>query len=60
MQEHEGDVFVLDAHPADPRILLSAGHDGNIVLWDIIQGLKIKNFFNTVSSLLSAQVSVTR
>ncbi|XP_013776730.1 bromodomain and WD repeat-containing protein 3-like [Limulus polyphemus] len=45
---HEDEVFVLETHPTDTRILLSAGHDGRIVLWDIISGVVIKSFFNTI------------
>ncbi|XP_076372727.1 bromodomain and WD repeat-containing protein 3-like isoform X2 [Tachypleus tridentatus] len=45
---HEDEVFVLETHPTDTRILLSAGHDGRIVLWDIISGVMIKSFFNTI------------
>uniref|UniRef100_A0A672QE63 Bromodomain and WD repeat domain containing 3 n=1 Tax=Sinocyclocheilus grahami TaxID=75366 RepID=A0A672QE63_SINGR len=45
---HDDEVFVLEAHPFDPRILLSAGHDGNIYIWDLSKGLKIRNFFNMI------------
>ncbi len=36
--EHDDECFVLCGHPIDPRLVLSAGHDGRVVLWDIIQG----------------------
>ena len=42
-------MFVLEAHPFDWRIMLSAGHDGNIYIWDLSKGTKIRNFFNMVS-----------
>ncbi|XP_025097468.1 PH-interacting protein-like isoform X2 [Pomacea canaliculata] len=48
LQAHQDEVFVLDAHPKDRRILVSAGHDGNIVVWDIVAGIKIKTFFNNI------------
>ncbi|XP_051877105.1 bromodomain and WD repeat-containing protein 3 isoform X3 [Pristis pectinata] len=32
---HDDEVFVLEAHPFDSRIMLSAGHDGNIFIWDL-------------------------
>ena len=48
-QAHEDEVFVLEASPIDKRIMLSAGHDGNTFIWDIVQGVKIKSFFNMVS-----------
>uniref|UniRef100_A0AAR2LX44 Bromo domain-containing protein n=1 Tax=Pygocentrus nattereri TaxID=42514 RepID=A0AAR2LX44_PYGNA len=45
---HDDEVFVLEAHPFDWRIMLSAGHDGNIYIWDISKGTKIRNFFNMI------------
>uniref|UniRef100_A0A8C8E3C7 Bromodomain and WD repeat domain containing 3 n=1 Tax=Oryzias sinensis TaxID=183150 RepID=A0A8C8E3C7_9TELE len=45
---HDDEVFVLEAHPFDPRIMLSAGHDGNIYIWDLTRGVKIRNFFNMI------------
>ena len=47
-QGHDDEVFVLEAHPFDQRIMLSAGHDGNIFIWDLSKGAKIRNFFNMV------------
>lgn len=46
---HDDEVFVLEAHPYDSRIILSAGHDGNIYIWDLTKGAKIRNFFNMVT-----------
>uniref|UniRef100_A0A3Q3EFY0 Bromodomain and WD repeat domain containing 3 n=1 Tax=Labrus bergylta TaxID=56723 RepID=A0A3Q3EFY0_9LABR len=45
---HDDEVFVMEAHPIDSRILLSAGHDGNIYIWDLSKGVKIRNFFNMI------------
>uniref|UniRef100_A0A8C4V8Z2 Bromodomain and WD repeat-containing protein 1 n=1 Tax=Falco tinnunculus TaxID=100819 RepID=A0A8C4V8Z2_FALTI len=45
---HDDEVFVLEAHPFDQRIVLSAGHDGNIFVWDIDKGTKIRNYFNMI------------
>uniref|UniRef100_A0A8C5G6A2 Bromodomain and WD repeat-containing protein 3-like n=1 Tax=Gouania willdenowi TaxID=441366 RepID=A0A8C5G6A2_GOUWI len=45
---HDDEVFILEAHPYDPRIILSAGHDGNIYIWDLTKGTKIRNFFNMI------------
>lgn len=42
---------MLEPHPFDSRIMLSAGHDGNIYIWDLCSGAKIRNFFNMVSDL---------
>jgi len=49
IQEHEDEIFVLEHSPKDPRIFLSAGHDGNVVIWDLSTGTKIKKYFNMVS-----------
>ncbi|XP_067903868.1 bromodomain and WD repeat-containing protein 3 isoform X1 [Heterodontus francisci] len=45
---HDDEVFVLEAHPFDSRIMLSAGHDGNIFIWDLSKGTKLRNFFNMI------------
>lgn len=48
VQGHEDEVFVLEPHPFDPRILFSAGHDGNCIVWDLARGVKIRSYFNMV------------
>ena len=35
-------MFVLEPHPHDPRILLSAGHDGLVMVWDVTVGACLK------------------
>uniref|UniRef100_A0A3Q3ESG2 Pleckstrin homology domain interacting protein n=1 Tax=Labrus bergylta TaxID=56723 RepID=A0A3Q3ESG2_9LABR len=45
---HEDEVFVLEPHPFDPRILFSAGHDGNCIVWDLARGVKIRSYFNMI------------
>uniref|UniRef100_T1J4N0 Bromo domain-containing protein n=1 Tax=Strigamia maritima TaxID=126957 RepID=T1J4N0_STRMM len=45
---HDDDVYVLETHPQNPRLLLSAGHDGRIVLWNLSTGSLIKSFFNNI------------
>ena len=44
LREHQDDVFVLEAHPLDPRVFLSGGHDGRIIIWDVISGKSLKTF----------------
>lgn len=46
-------MFVLEPHPFDPRILFSAGHDGNCIVWDLARGVKIRSYFNMVGLLTS-------
>jgi len=48
---HQDELFVLEQHPVDSRIVLSAGHDGRIIIWDIIAGSVVKMFYNSVSWL---------
>ncbi|KJH51587.1 Bromodomain protein [Dictyocaulus viviparus] len=45
---HTDDSFVLKAHPAFSNVVLSCGHDGVMVFWDIQQGEKLKRFTNVV------------
>uniref|UniRef100_A0A8C6XZ87 PH-interacting protein n=1 Tax=Naja naja TaxID=35670 RepID=A0A8C6XZ87_NAJNA len=45
---HEDEVFVLESHPFDPRVLFSAGHDGNVIVWDLAKGTKIRSYFNMI------------
>ena len=44
-QGHIGEVFVLESHPSDPRILLSAGHEGYVIFWDMLAGIKLKSLY---------------
>ncbi|XP_045441201.1 bromodomain and WD repeat-containing protein 1 isoform X5 [Pipistrellus kuhlii] len=45
---HADEVFVLETHPFDSRIMLSAGHDGSIFIWDVTKGTKMKHYFNMI------------
>lgn len=49
---HTDEVYVMDCNPTDSRILFSAGHDGNVNLWDIEMGVKIKQYCNNVSNFV--------
>ena len=40
---HEHKVNEFDPHPYDPNVLLSAGHDGRLLIWDIIKGEVMSN-----------------
>ncbi|XP_078699475.1 bromodomain and WD repeat-containing protein 3-like isoform X1 [Branchiostoma floridae x Branchiostoma belcheri] len=48
LEGHTDEVFVLEAHPTDPHVLLSAGHDGHVMVWDLQTGSLIKRFFNMI------------
>ena len=48
LQQHTDEVFVLESNPSDSSILLSASHDGLIIIWDLRSGKAIKSFTNDV------------
>ena len=50
MQQHINEVFVIETHPRDPRMFVSAGHDGIIIIWDMFKGDKLNQFTLNVSS----------
>ncbi|KAG0302198.1 Bromodomain and WD repeat-containing protein 3 [Dissophora globulifera] len=37
-------VYVVDVHPHDNRVLLTAGYDGQVFLWDIVKGIKLNSW----------------
>ncbi|CAN8285870.1 unnamed protein product [Cochlearia groenlandica] len=39
---HSQSSYVLDVHPFNPRIAMSAGYDGKTIIWDIWEGVPIK------------------
>ncbi|PNF30682.1 hypothetical protein B7P43_G06084, partial [Cryptotermes secundus] len=48
LRGHKDEVFVLEAHPFDKHVLLSAGHDGQIFIWDILAGSPVASFQNLI------------
>ncbi|KAM9359280.1 bromodomain and WD repeat-containing protein 3 [Symphorus nematophorus] len=48
LKGHGAEVFVLEPHPFDPRIILSAGHDGNVFIWDLLRGTNTQHYFNMI------------
>ncbi|KAF3629939.1 hypothetical protein FXO37_28690 [Capsicum annuum] len=43
-EPHAGKTYVLDVHPFNPRIAMSAGYDGKTILWDIWEGIPIRTY----------------
>ncbi|XP_019197386.1 PREDICTED: PH-interacting protein [Ipomoea nil] len=41
---HTQSTYVLDVHPFNPRIAMSAGYDGKTILWDIWEGTPIRTY----------------
>ncbi|KAE8676675.1 protein PROLIFERA-like isoform X1 [Hibiscus syriacus] len=39
---HVASSYVLDVHPFNPRIAMSAGYDGKTIVWDIWEGVPIR------------------
>ncbi|XP_017883326.1 PH-interacting protein isoform X2 [Ceratina calcarata] len=48
LRGHKDEVFVLESHPIDPRIILSAGHDGQLMIWDVLNTEPIACFQNFI------------
>ncbi|XP_047518570.1 bromodomain and WD repeat-containing protein 3 isoform X1 [Pieris napi] len=45
---HRDEAYVLEAHPFLPGILLSAGHDGQLFVWDAANGEVLAQFHNVI------------
>ncbi|KAH1041349.1 hypothetical protein AAZX31_09G036600 [Glycine max] len=41
---HTESTYVLDVHPFNPRIAMSAGYDGRTIVWDIWEGMPIRTY----------------
>ncbi|KAK4282559.1 hypothetical protein QN277_013920 [Acacia crassicarpa] len=41
---HTASSYVLDVHPFNPRIAMSAGYDGQTIVWDIWEGVPIRTY----------------
>ncbi|KAH8382855.1 hypothetical protein KR009_005611, partial [Drosophila setifemur] len=48
LRGHKDELYVLESNPRDEHVLLSAGHDGQVFLWDIEQGVCVAQFFNDI------------
>ena len=55
LEGHSGEVFVLEPHPTDSRVLLTAGHDGLVIIWDMLAGTKLISFNLEVSTTTRIQ-----
>ena len=45
LKGHEGEVFAVESHPSNPSIVLSAGYDGKVIIWDIKKQCAISCMF---------------
>lgn len=48
LRGHKDEVFVLESHPIDARVILSAGHDGQLIIWDVLNTEPIACFQNFI------------
>lgn len=48
LRGHKDEVFVLESHPIDPRVILSTGHDGQLIIWDVLNTEPIVSFQNFI------------
>ncbi|EFN89603.1 PH-interacting protein isoform X2 [Harpegnathos saltator] len=48
LRGHKDEVFVLESHPIDPRVILSAGHDGQLIIWDVLNTEPMACFQNFI------------
>ncbi|XP_076177700.1 bromodomain and WD repeat-containing protein [Ptiloglossa arizonensis] len=48
LRGHKDEVFVLESHPIDPHVILSAGHDGQLIIWDVLNTEPIACFQNFI------------
>ena len=44
MRLHTNKVHVLQCHPFDPRVCVSAGHDGRVAVWDVSRGRCVRHY----------------
>lgn len=56
-KDHTDKVFVLENHPTDNRIVLSAGYDGVIAVFDIVAGVILQKFIESGSKAVDGKFS---
>lgn len=45
---HTEEIYVLESHPLDSNLILSAGHDGQLIIWDLNSGQPVTRFTNNI------------
>lgn len=48
LTKHTAEIFVLESHPLDSNILMSAGHDGQLLIWDLKKEEPVAYFTNNI------------
>nr|XP_023895389.1 bromodomain and WD repeat-containing protein 3 [Quercus suber]POE57423.1 isoform c of bromodomain and wd repeat-containing protein 1 [Quercus suber] len=54
---HTESTYVLDVHPFNPRIAMSAGYDGKTIVWDIWEGTPIRIYDTSRFKLVDGKFS---
>ena len=44
LAEHRTEVPIIEGHPFDARLALTAGYDGSIIVWDVAAGRRLAAF----------------
>ena len=47
LNAHTKEVYIMDAHPFDKRVIFTAGYDGKCILWDIEKGVELRRLSTT-------------
>ncbi|URD80260.1 WD domain, G-beta repeat domain containing protein [Musa troglodytarum] len=55
---HKDSTFVLDVHPFNPRIAMSAGYDGKMIIWDIWEGKPVRIYETGPFKLVDGKFSL--
>jgi hypothetical protein len=45
---HSNNTFVLEPHPNNPNLMISAAHDGYVTLWNVSDGVVVEKFYNEI------------
>ncbi|KAL1131749.1 hypothetical protein AAG570_011362, partial [Ranatra chinensis] len=45
---HKDEIYVLESNPLNSRVLLSAGHDGVVIFWDLLTGEQLSTYQNYI------------
>ncbi|OIV95925.1 hypothetical protein TanjilG_27029 [Lupinus angustifolius] len=54
---HTESTYVLDVHPFNPRIAMSAGYDGRTIVWDIWEGIPVRIYETSRFKLVDGKFS---
>ncbi len=44
LRGHTSGAHVLECHPIDPRLAMTAGYDGQTIVWDLLEGQPLARY----------------